>query len=145
MNPETFFEKWKSDVEMLEGAYVTIQHKKSCMLWFPICFCIMGLATILILMFISYQFDIHFKYVILYAVFGFYQIFVSMNSEYKGVCDDELAAYDTICLLHSLSPELLIEYMALSKNNDSYHSHGRLGYITVTATLLQKHELSKNY
>ena len=145
MHPDTFFQKWKHDIEMLEDAYVSIQHKKSSKLWLPICFFIMATATVLILLFMSEVFQINIKYFILYAIFGFYQIFKSMSNEYEGVCDNEIAAYDTICLLHSLSPELLVEYTEYRKTNEGYDSHYRLGYIPETIELLRAYEKSKNY
>lgn len=142
MNSDTFFEKWRHDILMLEDAYIAIQHKKSSKLWLPICFCVMAFATVVIILFLYDSFQIRFEYLILYALFGFYQIFMSMRKEYLGVCDNELLAYNTIDLLHSLSPEMAHEYDAFC----TYHNiqyFPRLEYIVTTKTLLEEYYKKK--
>lgn len=127
---------------MLEDAYLAIQHKKSTKLWFPICFCIMAAASVFILLFLYDIFHLHIQYIILFALFGFYKIFVSMRKEYVGVCDSELSAYYTIDLLHSLSPEMAHEYDAFCKYHNTQY-FPRLEYIVTTKTLLDEYYKKK--
>ncbi len=139
MNSDIFFEKWRNDIVMLEDAYIAIQHKKSSKLWLPICFCIMAAATVFIVFFMYDTFQLNIMHLILYAIFGFYQIFMSMRKEYQSVCDSEIIAYCTIDLLHSLSPELANEYEAFCKHHNVQY-FPRFEYIVSTKNLLEKYQ-----
>lgn len=120
---------------MLYDAHKAIMHKRSAMYMFPICFGVMVTATIFVLLFIYTTFDVNISYLVVYTLFGFLQIFMSMKREYDEICSDESNAYSVIELLHSLSPELITDYEAYCKVYVPRYDH-----IIVSKSLLEKYK-----